>query len=133
MASGAGRSGRNRQGFPRLIRGCPDVIARQVDVLPAEWREVRQQLLYAWLAQRLHRVDARKPAFIGWASLRDQFGWHYNQVRKFRQVFLDTLRQVRAVYPAARVGEEISHTGQPEGLILYNSFAPVAKCTVSGC
>lgn len=31
--------------------------------------------IYAWLSQRLHRVDPRKPAFIPWTALKGQFGW----------------------------------------------------------
>ena len=30
--------------------------------------------IYAWLAQRLYRIDSRKPAFIPWVSLKEQFG-----------------------------------------------------------
>ena len=33
-----------------------------------------------WLAQRLHRVNPGKPAFIPWTALRDQFGWHYSRM-----------------------------------------------------
>jgi hypothetical protein len=87
--------------------------------------------VYAWLAHRLHRIDQGKPAFISWAALKDQFGWHYDRVRAFREVFLGTLRQVKAVYHAARIEEEIDGgTGQPRGLALYNSPSPVAKRAV---
>ena len=47
--------------------------------------------LYCWLAQRLHRVEAGKPAFIPWTALKGQFGWHYGRMRKFREVFRQTL------------------------------------------
>ena len=59
--------------------------------------------MYAWLAQRLHRIHPREEAFIPWASLRDQFGFGYANMRKFKQVFRTALDQVLAVYPAARV------------------------------
>ena len=83
--------------------------------------------IYAWLAQRLHRVPANKPQFVPWAALHQQFGLHYARVRDFRRVFLDTLGQVWAVYPAARVGEELSREGKSAGLVLYNSPSPVPK------
>ena len=50
--------------------------------------------IYTWLAQRLHCVRPGKPAFIPWAALRDQFGWHYRHMRKFKQVFRQTLDMV---------------------------------------
>ena len=58
--------------------------------------------VYSWLAQRLHRVDPGKPAFIPWAALRIQFGWHYSTMRKFRQVFRQTLDLVCGQYRGAR-------------------------------
>src|SRR3954462_4223703 len=59
--------------------------------------------VYCWLAQRLHRVDPSKPAFIGWAALRDQFGWHYSAMFKFRPVFRQTLELVCSQYRGARI------------------------------
>jgi Plasmid encoded RepA protein len=75
--------------------------------------------LYSWLAQRLHRVDPAKPTFIPWTALRDQFGWHYSTVRKFRQVFRLTLDGVLAQYRDARI---VLDGG---GLTLRNSLPPV--------
>src|SRR3974390_2316629 len=31
--------------FRDLFRGCPDVVAGEVDVLPAEWRQVGEKLI----------------------------------------------------------------------------------------
>jgi hypothetical protein len=59
--------------------------------------------VYAWLAQRLHRVDPGKPQLVPWTALKDQFGWHYNRVRKFREIFRQTLALVTEQYPAARL------------------------------
>jgi hypothetical protein len=87
--------------------------------------------IYAWLAQRLHRIDPRKPAFVPWKALMDQFGGHYQRIDNFRAVFLRTLRQVRTVYPDARVGKEISFSGQPTGLMLEHSPPPVTKRLIS--
>jgi hypothetical protein len=75
--------------------------------------------LYCWLAQRLHRVNASKPAFITWAALRDQFGWHYHHMRKFKQVFRDTLATVLSQYRGARLELD------DRGITLRNSPPPV--------
>jgi hypothetical protein len=58
--------------------------------------------IYTWLAQRLHRVDPAKPAFVPWASLQRQFGEGYDRIRHFRRVFLRTLAQVHVVYREAK-------------------------------
>ena len=54
---------------------------------------------YAWLAQRLHRVPANKPQFVGWASLYEQFGQGFNRVRDFRRQFLRTLHRSKRRTP----------------------------------
>jgi hypothetical protein len=59
--------------------------------------------LYAWLAQRLHRVHQFRPQFIPWTALQAQFGMGYANIRKFRQVFRRTLDIVHTQYRAARV------------------------------
>lgn len=59
--------------------------------------------IYSWLAQRLHRIDPRKPQFIPWSALKNQFGWHYGAMFKFKQVFRHTLTQVLMEYRGARV------------------------------
>ena len=58
--------------------------------------------IYAWLAQRLHRVNPGKPAFIPWTALKDQFGWHYGRMDKFKRVFRQTLDMVLSQYRGAR-------------------------------
>lgn len=77
--------------------------------------------LYAWLAQRLHRVHPRENAFIGWVALKAQFGTGYASLTKFRQVFRVALEQVRSVYPDARLGLDSG------GITLRNSPPPVAR------
>jgi hypothetical protein len=76
--------------------------------------------IYAWLAQRLHRIHTREDAFIAWTALRDQFGFGYANMRKFKQVFRTALRQVLAVYPDARL------TLDGYGMTGRNSPPPVA-------
>ncbi|WP_149541462.1 replication protein RepA [Siccirubricoccus phaeus] len=77
--------------------------------------------IYAWLAQRLHRIPTGSRAFIPWPMLQSQFGAEYARLRKFREVFMEALRQVATVYPAAK----IDVNGQ--GLFLYPSLPPVPK------
>jgi hypothetical protein len=90
--------------------------------------------VYCWLAQRLHRIDPSKPAFIGWAALRDQFGWHYSTVRKFRQVFRQTLELVCSQYGAARIefdgcGLTLRHSQPPvKGrMVLVTKVGPASR------
>lgn len=80
--------------------------------------------VYAWLAQRLHRIPKPHRQFIPWPMLRDQFGPDFERLRKFREKFMEALRQVHVVYPAAK----IDVNGQ--GLFLYTSPPPVAKTGV---
>lgn len=77
--------------------------------------------IYAWLAQRLHRIHPRESAFIAWELLRQQFGFGYANMRKFRQVFRTALDQVTAVYPAARLSLDV------RGMTLRHSPPPVLR------
>lgn len=80
--------------------------------------------LYAWLAQRLHRIPKPHRQFIPWPAVKEQFGFGYQSLRKFRQVFMEALRQVSAVYPAAKIDV------QDGGLLLHTSPPPVVKTGV---
>jgi hypothetical protein len=71
--------------------------------------------VYAWLAQRLHRIQAGKPALIAWPILQAQFGQDYGRLTNFRKTFGPTLRQVLTLYKAAKVG--LDH----RGLMLHHS------------
>ena len=78
--------------------------------------------LYAWLAQRLHRIeDDRGAVLVPWPRLHEQFGAGYASLRKFRQVFKATLLQVRTVYPQARLSLDEG------GVRLRASDPPVAR------
>jgi len=86
--------------------------------------------IYSWLAQRLFRVPGHKPQFIGWESLRQQFGQGYANVYKFRQVFRENLKRVIALYPEAEkaVCEVINpKTGTAGGLHLFRAAPPVSQ------
>ena len=104
--------------------------------------------IYAWLAQRLHRIPAGKPAFVSWTALHSQFGQGYNPERmdKFRQTFRVALKQVLALYKGARITEEkrcpptlriedgkhVWRERAAKGLTLHNSPPPVARRFVTG-
>jgi hypothetical protein len=80
--------------------------------------------VYCWLAQRLHRVDPKRGQFLAWTNLHEQFGQGYDRIRKFREVFLDVLKLVKAQYPAARFGTDEG------GMMLGNSPPPVQRRAV---
>jgi hypothetical protein len=74
--------------------------------------------IYAWLAQRLHRIEPGKCPCIPWGALAQQFGGGYAEVRAFRRVFKRTLSQVKVVYPDARFelradGMRLTHSRPP--------------------
>ena len=75
--------------------------------------------VYAWLAQRLHRIEWGERAFVTWPALQAQFGWHYDRIRKFREVFTQTVRLVHSQYRAADVELDA------KGMTLRRSPPPV--------
>jgi replication initiator protein len=75
--------------------------------------------IYAWLAQRLHRITPGKPAFIPWAALKEQFGWHYGRMDNFKRIFRQTLTKVLSQYRGARLELD------DRGMALRNSPPPV--------
>ena len=77
--------------------------------------------VYAWLAQRLHRIDPRKPAFIAWSNLKEQFGPDYRQMFNFKREFRKTLAQVQRRYQTARIELD------GKGMTARNSPPPVSK------
>jgi hypothetical protein len=75
--------------------------------------------IYAWLSQRLWRIPHGKTQFITWKALKEQFGWNYKRMNKFREIFLKALEQVHSQYMAGRF--EIDG----RGMTLYNSPPPI--------
>ena len=75
--------------------------------------------IYAWLAQRLHRVEPGKPAFIPWSALKEQFGHQYGRMDNFKRVFRQTLDMVLTQYRAARIELD------GRGMTLRNSSPPI--------
>jgi hypothetical protein len=81
--------------------------------------------LYTWLAQRLHRINPRKPMFVPWDVLHKQFGSGYSRERKLKEVFIKSLGDVLKQYTEAKV-EVNSETG----LTLRNSLPPVRSSRI---
>ena len=79
--------------------------------------------VYAWLAQRLRRVEAGKPVRVPWGVLKGQFGWHYGRIDNFQPVFRKALGMVTAQYREAKV--ELDR----DGLTLWQSEPPVGERT----
>ena len=99
--------------------------------------------IYAWLAQRLHRIPANKPTFVSWIALHGQFGQGYTGdqgVKKFRSVFRVALKQVLTLYKGARItedeqrpptlvvegGKAVWREPPAKGLTLHHSPPPVS-------
>jgi len=76
--------------------------------------------IYAWLAQRLHRIPPGKPQFVAWTALKEQFGSEYRQMNDFKNKFRVTLSQVLAHYQKARI--ELNRNG----LTLKESPPPIS-------
>lgn len=79
---------------------------------------------YAWLAQRLHRVEKASGVKLSWSNLAEQFGSEYTDRRNFKKKFRVALREALAVYADAKV-EPV-----PGGLVLRPSPPPIRKAMV---
>ena len=83
--------------------------------------------LYTWLAYRLPRVSAKRPALLNWEQLAVHFGNDGHNIRKFRQTIRDAWeKHVSAVYPEARAEFETSVVR------LHNSPPPLQQKLVQG-
>lgn len=84
--------------------------------------------VYAWLAQRLHRIEG-KGVVLYWKSLREQFAQEYigkDADKDFKKKFLPVLKKVMAVYPNARVKRlEKKDGSNGPGLLLMPSPPPI--------
>jgi len=81
--------------------------------------------IYKWLAQRLCRVDGKRPYTLAWSLVQAQFGQGYAELRFFRRVFLKTLKIVLMQYPGAKVEPT------EKGLVLHNSRPPIAPKVIA--
>ena len=75
--------------------------------------------IYTWLSHRLCRINRPGGARVSWENLKQQFGQDYGRSKDFKKEFRQALRQVRVVYPQARLSEVIG------GLALYSSPPPM--------
>lgn len=76
--------------------------------------------IYAWLTQRLHRINPHKPQFVAWQNLKEQFGSNYSDMYKFKQVFRKTIQRVVDCYDTAKVQEDVN-----KGFIFRYSPPPI--------
>ncbi len=81
--------------------------------------------IYFWLAHRLHRITKKKGIELSWENLRFQFGQEYSNIKDFKKKFKTALKQVKAVYPDAKI--QIVYGG----IVLKNSPPPVKKLQIA--
>lgn len=83
------------------------------------------QDIYTWLSHRLSRLS--EPLALPWSVLATQFGG-YSNPKRFREEFIKRLREVRAVYPDARL-EVVQGKRREFGgsLVLQPSRPPVYR------
>jgi hypothetical protein len=106
-----GMDGQQRALWPSIVRLSMDYFQSLQDhAVPLDERAIAALShnamaldIYSWLAQRLHRVEPGKPAFIPWTALHSQFGQGYGRIRDFRAVFLRTMSIVHDQYSAAKL------------------------------
>lgn len=84
--------------------------------------------LYCFMAHRMHRIENPDGLVLPWQLLQLQLGSEFGDVRDFRKKFRHSLKQVLAVYPAARVEE----SGDQDGIRFRQSPPPVTRRLVSG-
>ena len=101
---------------------CAHAIPLDERALAALSHNAMAMDIYAWLAQRLHRVDPSTPQFVAWQNLKDQFGRNYGTMKKFKQVFRNTLRIAKLQYSSARIEED-----KNKGFYLYHSPTPIQQ------
>lgn len=115
--------------FPQEIRLSADYFeSLQAHAVPLDERAIAALAhssmgldVYAWLAQRSHRVDPQRGQFIPWKALHAQFGQGYDRIRDFRRAFLGVLNMVKLQYPQARVKTD------KDGMLIGRSPPPVPQ------
>lgn len=78
--------------------------------------------VYCWLTYRMSYL--RKPVVIPWEALELQFGADYKLTRQFKAAFLEQLKKVSQVYPAANLQAET------KGLLLKPSKTSISKTKI---
>ena len=111
LSSGFQKDERQRVLWPSTIRLSRSIL-KACKSMPCPstkptWRALAHTAMgldiYAWLAQRLHRIDPRKPAFIAWTALKEQFGPDYQaDVTISRHSFRNPQPRFSSRYQTAR-------------------------------
>lgn len=78
--------------------------------------------IYSWLTYRMSYL--RRQTVIPWEALELQFGAEYGRTRDFKKYFIEQLRKVLLLYPAAKVAEV------PSGLELKPSLTHIHKTKI---
>ena len=104
--------------------------------------------IYAWLANRLHRIPSRRPVTVSWTALHGQFGQGYNRLDHFRAAFKVALKEVLTLYTTAQInlhkdrqpprvysrgGEPVLGEAPAKGLTLHHSPPPISPRLITGC
>lgn len=77
--------------------------------------------IYCWLAHRLNRVRKPEGVKLSWQNLHFQFGQEYGNRKDFKREFKNSLHQVLAVYPTAKIESVFG------GILLKPSPPPIPK------
>jgi hypothetical protein len=123
------KDGNQRVLWPSVVRLSADYFETlQRHAVPLDERAVAALShsamaldVYAWLAQRLHRIPPGPRQLVTWVNLQQQFGSDFTRIRKFREKFMQAMRQAVAVYPAARI--DVTE----QGLFFSYSPPPITK------
>jgi hypothetical protein len=121
------RDERQRVIFPSFVRLSDEYFTTlRNHAVPLDHRAVAAMQhnalmldIYKWLAQRLVRIPANRPAFVPWPLVQAQFGQGYTRLRAFRAVFIEAMKVVQAQYRQAKIEAD------GRGLTLYHSRPPI--------
>lgn len=87
--------------FHAIVDRPVPIDMRALKLLAHQGRSPLSLDIYTWLTYRMSYLE--EPVTVPWAGLQLQFGAGYARVRDFRAKFLERLKEVQQIYPAARV------------------------------
>lgn len=108
--------------YEALVHRSVPVDMRALKVLAHE-RSPLALDIYTWLTYRMSYLET--PTVVPWTALQAQFGGDFARKEDFKRKFLERLRLVQQLYPAARVRP--SENRRRPGLILEPSPTHVPK------